>query len=335
MNRYAKITHLSYAFPEDSLDNQMIETKYPAWTDQKIRDKIGISSRFIARDDQTAADLACQAAENLLASAPEIKREEIDLIILCTQSPDYLLPTTACVLQDRLGLPTTCAAFDVNLGCSGYIYGLSIAKGLMETGVATKTLFLTGETYSKWLAEDDLSVRTIFGDAGTATFLQLGDSPSIGPFVLGTDGSGASHLVVHAHDIRPHEKDPLFAQLPKNRDPNSLFMDGAEIFQFTLETVPSACAKLLEKAELDTNDIDLFVFHQANLYMLEQLKKYCKIPDTKFVIDMENYGNTVSCTIPIALSNLQKRVQLHKGMTVALIGFGVGLSWGACIINWQ
>jgi len=326
------ISVISYALPKRVVTNEELSTD-SKWTADGIADKTGIKTRHVVDLSQTAADLAFEAAKKIVGH--RIPANEIDLLVFCTQSPDYLLPTSACLIQDRLGLSTSCAAFDFNLGCSGYVYGLGIVKSMLESGIASKALLLTGETYSKWLDEKDMSVRTIFGDAGTATLLELTPTGSIGPFVLGTDGSGAHHLIVHEHAARSRAIDPLFAKFPQNQVSNKLYMDGPEIYVFTLEAVPKAYRELLKKANIITDDLDLVVFHQANSYMLEQLRKQCRIPSEKFIIDLENYGNTVSNTIPIVLANLVEQKKLCSGMKLALVGFGVGLSWGACIVDWQ
>ena len=334
-NFHAAISKIAYYLPETVLTNDELVDGSSKWTAEQIHEKLGIRTRHIASQSETASDLAAKAAENLFAENPDIDRKTIDLLVFCTQSPDYLLPTSACMLQNRLGLPTSCAAFDFNLGCSGYIYGLSIIKGMLETGQCHKALLLNGETYSKWMDASDISVRAIFGDAGTATLVEKSETGSIGPFVFGTDGEGAHHLIVHGHAARPLSHDPLLSKLPPHHQRDALFMDGPEIYSFTLESVPKSFRKLLSDSNLTINDMDLVVFHQANTFMLEQLRKYCMIPVNQFVIDLENYGNTVSCTIPIVLSNLLKNNQLHQGMRLALVGFGVGLSWGGCLVDWQ
>ena len=261
-------------------------------------------------------------------------------MLLCTQSPDYFLPTTACTLQSRLGIPTSAGALDFNLGCSGYIYGLGLAKGLIESGQAHNILFLTGETYSKFIHPDDRSVRTIFGDAGSATLLQGVPMESaiepIGPFVYGTDGRGAKNLIVHAGALR---KAALEGEVEKDafdniRGPENLYMNGAEIFAFTLRTVPAAVEAVLQKAEISLDDVDLFVFHQANEFMLKHLRAKIGIPEHKFVLSMRDVGNTVSSTIPIALRNCLDQGRLQPGSRVLLVGFGVGYSWGATILRW-
>jgi 3-oxoacyl-[acyl-carrier-protein] synthase-3 len=320
------ITGVEYYLPTKSVNNDDLAALFPEWPASKIEEKLGIAERRIAAEDETSADLALQAAEKLLARKTG-SRSEIDYIIFCTQTPDYLLPTTACILQQRLSLPTACGAIDFNLGCSGYVYGLGLAKGLIETGQATKVLFLTGETYSKLMRTDDKSTRTLFGDAGAATLLEAWRSGSagVGPFVYGTDGSGAEDLIVRCGGLRQPGQ-PL-------QDGEGLCMDGTKIFNFSVKEVAASVDALLQKAGCALNDIDLFIFHQANGYMLEFLRRKCGIPSEKFYLHYKEMGNTVSNTIPIALHHAIEDNKAVAGSTVALVGFGVGLSWAACIVR--
>ena len=323
----ASVAAIEYHLPDNVLTTEQLASEFPDWSVEKIDSKTGIAGRHIAADDECASDLACQAALKLFASGA-CKATDIDFLLFCTQTPDYLLPTTACLLQDRLGIPTSAGALDFNLGCSGYIYGLGLAQGLIETGQARNVLLLTGETYSKLLDPDDRSVRTIFGDAGAATLVRGVETshPLLGPYVYGTDGSGGKWLIAEAGGMRSPAR---LNNLP------TLRMDGMEIFSFTLSAVPSAVHAILEKARLDVSQIDLFVFHQANKHMLENLRRKTGLPAERFVISMGHCGNTVSSTIPIALRDASGQGLLHDGATLMLVGFGVGLSWGATILKWK
>ena len=330
---FAAIRAIEYHFPSQVVDNASLEQQFPDFPAAKIFAKTGIASRHIAAENECSSDLAFAAAEKLFACG-KYDRSTVDALLFCTQSPDYLLPTTACLLQDRLGLPTTIAALDFNLGCSGFVYGLGLAKGMIETGQASRVLLLTGETYSKFIHPQDRSVRTLFGDAAAATLIESVDAaqPQIGPFVYGTDGRGGAHLTVRAGGLRHPDAAP--AEDGKPGDAN-LFMNGPEIFSFTLGAVPDAVAALLAKAELHQEDVDLYVFHQANAYMLEHLRTKIGLPKEKFFVFVESCGNTVSSTIPIALKEAEAAGKLHSGMKVMLVGFGVGLSWAATMIRWQ
>lgn len=332
---YAAIRHISCYLPPTVLTNDELAPLAEHWTPEKIFEKTGIRERHIAAPDECASDLACRAGEQLLQEV-NIDRTEIDYLIFCTQLPDYPLPTTACLLQQRLGLPTTCGALDINLGCSGYVYGLGLAQGLIETGQASRVLFLTGETYSKVLRDDDVSVRTLFGDAGSATLIESVPAGHrlIGPYVYGTDGSGGPNLILRRNAWRSEAVSVGHHPADQDSENDSLFMNGPEIFTFTLTAVPKAIRALLQRAERSMDEIDLFVFHQANQYMLKHLRDKIGIPEEKFVIAMEHAGNTVSSTIPYALQTALQDDRLTPGKLVMLVGFGVGYSWGATLVRW-
>lgn len=330
MRSYIKA--LAYYLPETVVTNEQLVKDFPEWTVEKIAEKVGVNQRHIA-GNETISDMAVKASERLFAENPEIKRDDIDFIIICTQSPDYFLPSTACLVQERLGLPTTCGAFDFNLGCSGYEYGLAIAKGLIIAGIAKNILFITSEAYNKHIHPRDKGNRTIFGDAATATIVSTSGFAEIGEFCLGTDGRGAEKLIVRTGALAyPEKAEDLF--FDENGNPISsdfLYMDGGEIFNFTLKRVPLMVKETLEKNKIERDEIDLFIFHQANKFMLNHLRKKLKIDPNKFFINMDNIGNTVSSTIPIALCDAIKADILHGN--VLLAGFGVGLSWGGCVIK--
>jgi 3-oxoacyl-[acyl-carrier-protein] synthase-3 len=331
---YAAIRAVEYHLPERVLSNDDLTSAFPDWSVGKVAEKTGILQRHLAGPEECASDLAVAAAQKLFASGA-CRPEEIDFLLFCTQSPDYFLPTTACILQERLGLPTTIGALDFNLGCSGFVYGLSLAKGLIETGQATRVLLLTAETYSKFLHPEDRSVRSLFGDAAAATLVQgrpdrcAGLLPWIGPFVFGTDGRGRDNLIVPKGGMRgPSRNGNATAQ-----HPDHLHMNGPEIFSFTLRVVPKAVTELLARAEKTIDEVDLFVFHQANRYMLEHLRDKLKIPPEKFVVALSHCGNTVSSTIPIALKEAAANGAPPPGKVIMLVGFGVGYSWGATLIR--
>lgn len=337
MKAYVKA--VEYTLPTQVLTNQELAELFPDWSAQKIKEKTGIEERHVTGRDECASDLAVSAAFKLL-DTHVVSSKDVDYLILCTQSPDYFLPTTSCILQDRLGLPRDCGAMDFNLGCSGFIYGLGLAKGLIETGQAKNVLFLTAETYSKHIHPADKSVRTIFGDAAAATLICACDSTSdqIGPFVYGTDGSGASNLIVPTGGMRkPRVANPQVTtdESGNRRTENDLYMNGSEIFSFTLRTIPPLVSKLLQSSGLNEQAVDMWVFHQANQFMLEHLRNKLGISMDRFAIAVAKCGNTVSSTIPITLRLLKDQGRLRPGQTVGLVGFGVGYSWGATLIRWQ
>ncbi|WP_277871293.1 3-oxoacyl-ACP synthase III family protein [Cryobacterium levicorallinum] len=333
----ARIAAVSYFLPEQKLTNDVLAAEFPEWTVEKIASKTGIRSRGIAGENEFASDLATQAAEKLFVEH-RIDRSVVDYIVLCTQSPDFFMPATACIVQGNLGLSTRVGATDISLGCSGYIYALGLAKGLIESGQVENVLVLTADTYSKFINDKDKSVRTIFGDGASATLVTHG-APAEGlyAFAYGTDGSGGKNLIVPGGGLRPGEAVAPKA-LPESRGLVSngldLFMDGPEIFNFTLRVVPNAVQAVLGKASKSLADVDLFVFHQANQYMLEHLRKKLGVDEERFYVSLENSGNTVSSTIPIALREAEEAGALKPGMTVMLLGFGVGYSWGGMIVRW-
>jgi 3-oxoacyl-[acyl-carrier-protein] synthase-3 len=205
----AQISAIEYYFPTNVVTNEDLARDFPEWTPAKILEKTGIAERRLAAADQCSSDLAVEAAEKLFQSGA-CQRSEVDYLLLCTQSPDYFLPSTACLLQDRLGIPQTAGALDFNLGCSGYVYGLGLAKGLIETGQARKIVLITAETYSKFMHPSDKSVRPLFGDAAAATLISAHDFSGgelIGPFVFGTDGRGAENLIVRRGGMRDWARD--------------------------------------------------------------------------------------------------------------------------------
>ncbi len=294
------IKAISYCLPEKVVTNEELVSEFPEWTVEKIADKVGVRQRHVAIDGETATDLAVRAAEKLFNENLAIVKESIDFVVFCTQSPDYLLPTSACLIQQRLGLRTDIGAFDFNLGCSGYVYGLSIAKGLIAGGIAKNILLLTGETYNKHLHPRDKGNRTIFGDAATATVVSTEGFAEIGEFALGTDGRGAENLIIKSGGARCLEKvgDLSFDENGNPHSSDYLFMNGSEIFMFTQKNVPMIVKQTLAKNELEQNDISKFIFHQANTYMLNFLRKKIKIEPEKFYINMSEVGNTVSNSIP-------------------------------------
>lgn len=329
----ANIKAISYYLPEAILSNDLINQEFPEWDIEKISSKTGINSRHISADDEFSSDMAVKAATKLFAEH-NIDKSTIDFLLFCTQSPDYFLPTTACILQERLGLNTTIGALDFNLGCSGFVYGLSLAKGLIAGGMAKNVLLITSETYSKFIHSKDKSNKTIFGDAAAATLISSEDGfCSLGNFIFGTDGKGAENLIVKQGGMRfPVLKDSedVVDEFGNVRNDKNLYMNGTEIFNFTGEFVPKLTEGILEKSNLTKDNVDLFIFHQANKYMLNYLRKKIKIPEDKFFIAMEHCGNTVSSTIPIALYEAQKEGKISNCKNLILAGFGVGYSWAAC-----
>lgn len=328
----AYIKAISYYLPEKIITNDDLVNEFPEWTVEKIATKVGVVERHVVNDDETAVDLAVKAAEKLFYEHG-IDRNSIDFILLCTQSPDYFLPASACVIQEKLHIPTSSGALDYNQGCSGFIYGLLLAKGLIHSQIASNVLLITSETYTKHIHPKDKGNRTIFGDAAAATLISKDGYAKIGNFDLGTDGSGARNLIVKTGGLR-HKlpvNDTTFDEAGNPTSSDHLYMNGGEIFNFTSDAVPLLVNNVLIKNDVTRDDVDLYVFHQANKYMINYLRKLLDIDKDRFYIFMEKVGNTVSSTIPIALYEAQKE-NLLKG-NILIAGFGVGYSWGGTIIN--
>lgn len=328
----AYIKAISYYLPEKVVTNEQLVEEFPEWSVEKIAKKVGINERHIAAEDETAGDMAFKAAEKLI-DENGIDKSTIDFVLLCTQSPDYFLPSTSCIIQSKLGLSTKCGAFDFNLGCSGYEYGLAVAKGLIVGGIAKNILLLTAETYNKHIHPKDKGNRTIFGDGASASLISTDGFAKIGEFVLGSDGSGFDRLIHMTGAMRHYQALNDFQEDDNGTllSSDHLFMDGKAIFDFTSDVVPPMIEETLQKNSLTAEDVDLYVFHQANKYMINYLRKLMGIDKDKFYVFMETVGNTVSSTIPIALYEAQKEGKL-KG-NIVLAGFGVGLSYGATILK--
>lgn len=330
MNTYIKA--ISYYLPEKVLTNEALVQEFPEWTVEKVASKVGVTERHIAAENETAADMGVKSAEKLF-SEHNIDRNDVDFVLLCTQSPDYFLPTSACLIQERLRLRTNIGALDFNLGCSGFVYGLSLAKGLIAGQIAKNVLLITAETYSKHMHPSDKGNRTIFGDAAAATLISTDGFAEVGKFSLGTDGRGANNLIVKQGGMRNPELFNDFSLDEKGNTISSdhLFMDGGEIFNFTAEAVPVLIEDVLNKNELKQEEVDLFIFHQANQYMMNYLRKLIEIDKEKFFIYLDKVGNTVSSTIPIAIYEAKKDNLLNGNIVLA--GFGVGYSWGGVTLK--
>lgn len=337
----ARIVAVATHVPARVLDNAELAADFPEWSAQKIEDKLGIRERHIAAPGETAADLAFHAAERLFRETG-IDRDEIDFLILCTQAPDYILPTTACLLQTRLGLRTATGAFDLNLGCSGYVYGLAVAGGLIASGAAQSVLLLTADTYSKFIHPGDRSIRTLFGDGAAATLIRAEpadrvDTATIGPFVFGTDGTGARALIVEtggARRARDAESSVARADAAGNvRALDNLHMNGAGVMSFGLRVVPACIDQLLAKSGTARAAVDFYVLHQANKFMLDALTKKLGLPTERMPRCFDMVGNTVSSSIPFVLEQLFADGKLRPGSRVMLVGFGVGLSWAAGLVT--
>ncbi|MBP7808342.1 MAG: ketoacyl-ACP synthase III [Bacteroidia bacterium] len=316
--------------PEEVLSNTQLAKEFNI-TEAEILKRTGIEKRYLAAKNETASDLAFVAAKKILASDPDLS-SKIDFLIFCSDCFDYIAPATSCILQDRLKLPQTTACIDLPYGCSGFVYGLGIANGLLHSGMAKTILFLTCDSSTKTLNPKNFEQRSLFSDGAAAILLSKNDSTPANNFVFGTDGSGAHDLYIEGSAFRT----PLDENFKKEScvPYGEMVMNGANIFSFALKIVPTLINDALKKCNLTFEDIDLFIFHQANGFILETLRRKMNIPKEKFYTNIKDYGNTVASTIPIALYTAEQEKVLKKGMKVLIAGFGVGNSWAATVINY-
>lgn len=327
------IKAIAYNLPEKVLTNEMIAQEFPEWTVEKIDKKIGIKQRHVTKDGETASDLAVGAAEKLFTEN-KYDRSQIDYVIFVSQSPDYHLPTTACTIQTRLGLSQRITVIDVNLGCNGFVAGLSLAKAVIVAGQAKNVLLLTGETYSKYMHERDKSNRTIFGDGAAATLVSTEGMAEVGDFVIGTDGTGAENLIVKTGGARHPlpANDLQFDDFGNPRSSDNLYMDGPAILNYSLDSIPQLVSDVLEKNNVTMDDIDLHVYHQANTFLANLERRKLRIPEEKYYCNIENFGNTVSSTIPIALCEAMKEGRIKQGSRVLSVAQGLGYTWGGMVL---
>jgi 3-oxoacyl-[acyl-carrier-protein] synthase-3 len=325
---HSQIGPIAVHFPERVETNEELQARNPDWDLALIAEKTGIYSRTIAAADETASDLAVRAAEKLFRENG-VDPKSIDFVLLCTQTPDYPLPTTACLVQDRLGLRTNCGALDFNLGCSGFVYGLSLAEGLIASGQCRRILLITAETYSKYILDDDRSIKPIFSDAAAATLIEAQEGIAINGFEFGTDGSGADTLIVADGGSRPIG----CAIKPRNRKrwSSRLYMDGPSLMSFTVGAIPQMVREMIAKQGFAPEQIDWFLMHQATRKMLEHLQTALHTDDDHLPIRLAHRGNTVSCTLPILIDDLRQEGKLKAGDVSVLVGFGVGWSWAGCV----
>lgn len=314
--------------PRQEISNQRFEAEFGEESVRDVVKMIGVRRRYWVEEGVTASDLCFQAADKLLTRL-NWDKSTVDALIFVSQTPDYRLPATACVLQGRLGLDVACAAFDVNLGCSGYTYGLWLASSLIKAG-SSRVLLLAGDTISRTVSPSDRATAMLFGDAGTATAIESDECAGVSAFVVGTDGRGATNLMIPEGAYRKNDAQD---QRLENRDPACLFMDGGEIFNFTLRSVPPLIADTLSFAGRVMDEVDGVLYHQANEFMLKHLARKSRIPDEKFHTNIDQYGNTSCASIPLLMTtNLGERLAASP-MTLLMAGFGVGYSWGSALMS--
>lgn len=345
------INSISSYFPETARSNEEIIENYQKFasevdysiTSERIVEQCGIEKRYVSHPNHTAKDLGNSVAKRLFEEW-DIDKASVEYLIFVSDALEYKGPTTACVMQHDLGLPKSIQAIDILHGCTGWVYGLSLAKALIVSQQVSNVLLITADVPSKVMHPEDIELTSIFSDAAAATFisnqkLSNGLNMSIDQFVFGTDGRGEKSLFVD----RSATKEPptvewlsQYAHLPKGLlTGGRLAMNSAKIFLFALRIVPKLIQQVLKKHQLGVNDIDYFVLHQANGTMLEFIRKRMKLPKEKFIINLKDIGNTVSASIPIAITELKKEQQLNSNTKILIAGFGIGFSWGGTVITVQ
>jgi 3-oxoacyl-[acyl-carrier-protein] synthase-3 len=335
----AYIRRIEYSLPKRVVTNQNLKNENPDWNMNLTFSKTGVASRHFASEGELASDLAFAAATTLI-SAEGLKKEEIDALIVCTQSPDYVMPSNSALLQTRLGLPVYTAAFDFNLACSGFIYGLALCKSLLAGMDYRRALLLTADTYSKYIHPKDRSALTLFGDGAAATLVESGTSGSsqIIDALLATNGDGADKFIVKAGGLRyPKTANTC---VPKRdltgniRTDENIYMDGGGVLEFVKRDIPGCVDKILQRNKIALKDVRLVIFHQASKYAMDVLNDLLELSPEQTFSNIENIGNTVSASIPIALKDAEEQGRMGRGDLVLLVGFGVGFSFGATLLRW-
>jgi 3-oxoacyl-[acyl-carrier-protein] synthase-3 len=328
-----RITGIVSAVPKRLIGNDDFRYLFSDEELQKMKKMTGIETRRYVEEDTCTSDL-CEAAALRLLDLLGWDAQSVDALIFISQTPDYILPATSCILQNKLGLPSHCAAFDVNLGCSGYGYGLWLASSLISSRSANRVLLLVGDTITKSVSPNDKSTCFLFGDAGTATAIEYSEQAQPSFFILGTDGAGEKNLIIPAGGFRnpnPAVSSSRTDQVVRNE--YELYMDGTEIFNFTLERVPNLIQDLLAFSGSEHSQVNQYVFHQANEFILRHIAKKLKIDMAKVPISIGQFGNTSSASIPLTICSELKNSALKDCNKAVLVGFGVGYSWAAAEVD--
>jgi 3-oxoacyl-[acyl-carrier-protein] synthase-3 len=331
--KHIRIDHVALrgvvsASPLTEIHNRDLTDRFNAQLIEEICKMTGVRSRRVAADNQTTSDLSEAAARQLMDDL-SWELNSVDALVFVSQTPDYRLPATACALQNRLELGTHCAAFDVNLGCSGYVYGLWLASKLIDGHAVKRVLLLAGDTSSKLVHPEDRATALLFGDAGTATALEFDPLAPATAYVLGTDGRGEKNLIIPKSNYRGTSE----ALGLHDSHPDYLYMNGPEVFNFTIRSVPMMVNAVLESSNKTVNDIGCALFHQANAFMLKHIAKKLKLPAEKCPLNIDRFGNTSSATIPLLMTTIEDRHVLEGHVVMA--GFGVGYSWAAALLSLQ
>ena len=309
----SKISSIEYFLPKIKENNKIFKKNNPKVNINRIKEKTGINNRFISAENETVIDISIKAIKKILKKFP---KKKIEFLILVTQTSSYRIPTTACIIQNKLKLKKDIIAFDMNLGCSGFIYGLRMASSLIESKQVSNGLVICADTYTKFISKNNTACRPIFSDAAAAVLVSKSKINKIGPFELGADGSGADAL-----------------QLPTGT--NEIVMNGAKVLTFAMDIVPANVNKLLKKLKIKKEKIDKFIFHQASKYILDNINRRLSIKKDKTFENYGTVGNTISASIPIALKDAYTKRKISNNNKIIIAGYGVGLSWGSAFVKWS
>lgn len=331
------IETIAVALPARVLTNEQLRAEQLDWDFDRLEQRTGVLARHVAAEGETALDLALSACKDLDAR-DELHADKIDALIFCTQSPDYIMPPNSCLMHGKLGLAANVLALDINLACSGYIYGLRLGSSLIESGAATRVLLATADTYTRYIHPGDRATRCLFGDGAAVSILAPSeDGRGIRDIRCGTSGRHYQQFMIPAGGMRlPHSCETgreVVDQSGNVRTAEHIVMDGLGVLSFFNKTVPASVREILAANDLMLQDIDVFVFHQASRVALDSIRTALEIPAGKMVIEFADTGNLVSASIPVALSRALEKGSAQSGQLALLCGFGVGLSWGCAIVR--
>jgi len=332
------IKGIEYHLPERVVENKQLQADHPDWDLAAVAAKTGVLSRHVAGEGEFASDLGYEAARKVFSSTGT-RPEDIDALLFCTQSADYIMPPNATLLHARLGLPKSVAAFDFTLACSGFVYGAAMAHSFIDALDYRRVLLVTADTYSRYLHHDDRSASTLFGDAGAAVLFERSTSESrILDILLGTDGAGGEKFIVRAGGLRV-PRSPSTAQPKRDiagnvHSDDKICMDGPAVLNFTKTIIPSNVKAILDRNQLSVRDLRLVLFHQASRLALDRLAESLQIPSDRTFSNLASLGNTVSASLPILIKDADRAGRLKSGDLVLFVGFGVGFSFGSCLMRW-
>ncbi len=334
----AEIRDIGLYFPENVYSNNDLQEDFPNLKVKELTRLTGVFSRHICENNETSVDMGVNAAKQLFLQG-KIEKQYIDYLIFCSAGGDFITPASSCIVHEKLGLKPECGTVDINQGCTGFIHGLNLANALIAAGGLENVLLITSEAISKTIHLKDKGNRAIFGDAAAATLICRADEKTnYGKFIFGTDGSKYDQIIIkHGRERFPLPElaeEDFIDDFGTTRNNSKIYMNGSEVFNFSIGKAPELIDSLLANANLQKDEIDFFVFHQSNRILLETLGKKLIIPEEKIIFELETNGNTVSSSIPIALKRAEEKGLIKKGQKLLIAAFGVGFSWGGAIIEY-